>query len=178
MEATAPVVTFARPSAGPVEFAHPAPGPVEFAHPAPGPVTFAHPGCLMAKQRVIEVRGARELRAELKAAGEGLKDLKSANQTVGRTVGTAAGSDAPRRTGRLAAAWRAGAGATKATVTFSVPYAPAVHWGTGPRTGRRGPHNIARNPFAWDAAVRTQPEWLPTYEQAIDKLLDRVKGAA
>ena len=125
---------------------------------------------------VVRVRGARELRAELKGVAEGITDLKAANQSVGRIVGTEASTTAPRRTGRLASAWRAGAAQAKATVTFSVPYANAVHWGTGPRAGKRGPHNIARRPFAWDAAVATQPQWLTEYDRAIQALLDRVTG--
>jgi len=125
---------------------------------------------------VVRVRGAKQLRAELKGVAEGITDLKAANQSVGRIVGTEASATAPRRTGRLAGGWRAGAAQAKAAVTFTAPYANAVHWGTGPRTGKRGPHNIARRPFAWDAAVSTQPQWLAEYDTAIQDLLDRVTG--
>lgn len=131
----------------------------------------------MPRPAVVEVRGAKELRRELKEVATGLGDLKSAHKAVGSIVGREASTTAPARTGRLAAGWRAGAAATRATVTFRAPYANAVHWGTGPRSGLRGPHNIARRPFAWDAAVATRPEWLPEYESAIQSLLDDVKGA-
>jgi hypothetical protein len=128
----------------------------------------------------IQVEGARELRASLKRLGVELDDLKEAHVEVAGVVGRRAVSTAPKRSGRLAGTMRPGAAKAQAAVRFGgarAPYANAVHWGTGPRPGRRGPHNIARNAFAWEAAKDTQPEWEPIYAAAIDHLLALVKGA-
>jgi hypothetical protein len=136
---------------------------------------------MMAAQSTIKVEGVKELRASLKRLGVGLNDLKQAHVEVGNLVGRRAAQDAPKRSGRLAGTMRPGGAATQAVVRFGgarVPYANAVHWGTGARPGKRGPHNIRRNPFAWQAAQDTQGQWEPIYNAAVDDLLAHVKGAS
>jgi hypothetical protein len=77
------------------------------------------------------------------------------------------------RTGRLAASARPGATRTQALIRFggaAVPYGPPVHFGWPA-------HNIEPNPFAFDAAQQTEPEWTEVYTKAIDDILDKIKGA-
>jgi hypothetical protein len=130
-------------------------------------------------QPVVEVQGSRKLRATLKAAGIGLEDFKDIHRKVGEYVEGEAARRAPRRTGRLAGSGRAGSAKTQAVIRFGgarSPYANAVHWGTGPRVGQRGPHNIRRTLFATSAAKDTEPRWIQYYLAEVDRLLDRVKG--
>lgn len=128
----------------------------------------------------VEVEGVRELRASMRRLGQDVHQFKDVHAKVGNYVGATAASGAPRRTGMLAASWRPGAAATQATVRFGgagVRYANAVHWGTGPRPGRRGPHNIAPRPFAVNAAHATEPTWVPWYQDALQRMVNRVRGA-
>lgn len=134
----------------------------------------------MAAPSTIKVEGMRELRASLKRLGFELDDLKGAHVEVASLVGRRASQMAPKRSGRLAGTMRPGGAAAQAVVRFGgarTPYANAVHWGTGPRPGKRGPHNIRKNPFAWQAAQDTQTEWEPIYAHAVDALVAQVKGA-
>jgi hypothetical protein len=128
----------------------------------------------------IRVRGARQLRATLKAAGRDVAEMTETNAEVSRLVATEAASRAPRRTGRLAGSTRPNRSKTKAIVRAggaAVPYANAIHWGTGPRTGRRGPHNIARRPWIWNAAAATQTKVLQLYWTRVQQSIRHVKGA-
>ena len=124
----------------------------------------------------VRVEGVRELRAALRRAGQSLDDFKDTNERVARIVVTEVQRRAPRRTGRLARSARPSKSATRATVSAGgarVPYANAVHWGVGPRPGRRGPHNIRRNPFVWDSIEETEPRWLKEYQAAVEKIADQ-----
>lgn len=128
-----------------------------------------------------QVTGLKELRKALLELGIDVAELKDLNQEVGQFVGSTAATRAPRRSGLLAASWRPGASKTQVTVRFgsaSVPYGNAVHWGTGARPGRRGPHNIPRNPFAWAAARATEPTWLEWYHEQLERLTNKAMEAA
>jgi hypothetical protein len=120
-----------------------------------------------------EVIGGRELRRTLRQAGLDLQDLKDAHAAAARIAANAAADAAPRRTGALAATVRSAgtktAGIVRAGNNTKVPYAGPIHWGWGKR-------HIAANPFASRGAQRSEPEWLPVYEEARDKALDKVKG--
>lgn len=129
---------------------------------------------------VYEVEGARELRASMRKLGQDVNDFKPIHAKVGNYVGSVAATQAPRFTGTLASTWRPGSAATNATVRFggaAAPYANAVHWGTGAREGRTGPHNIRPTPFAVDAAHSTEPTWVPWYQAEMQKMVDKVRGA-
>jgi hypothetical protein len=116
----------------------------------------------------------------MRRAGIDMEDLKAAHAQASQFVGAMAASRAPRQTGMLAASWRPSAAATQATIRFGgarVPYANAVHWGTGARPGKRGPHNIAPNPFVVNTAHDLEPTWVPIYLEAIEAIIDTVRGA-
>lgn len=128
----------------------------------------------------VQVDGARELRSTMRRAGIDMGDLKAAHAEAAQFVGSMSAARAPRRTGMLAASWRPTAGAAQGTVRFGnarVPYANAVHWGTGARAGKRGPHNIAPNPFVVNTAHDLEPTWLPIYLEAIEAIIDTIRGA-
>ncbi|HXJ64919.1 MAG TPA: hypothetical protein VNN79_14280 [Actinomycetota bacterium] len=124
---------------------------------------------------VVQVEGARELRAALKRLGEDLEDFKDIHAQVASQVIAAAGPRIRSRSGRLAGSSRAGSAKTNATVRYGgarIPYAAAVHWGTGARRGRPGPHNITPNRFVVDAAHDTEPAWTDLYYRAVQAKVD------
>lgn len=135
----------------------------------------------MAKSPVhIEVENLKEIQRRIRDLGDAelRKQLRAANKDVATMVVRAAGPLVPRRSGRLAQSLKPSATDTaaygKAGTPARVPYAAAIHWGTGPRSGQRGPHNIKGRPFLWDAADRTLREAVQKYEQQIDDLIERV----
>lgn len=127
----------------------------------------------------FQVEGLSELRRTLKQiADDAPKALREANLTASRRIVEVALPNVPVRTGRLKGTVKAMASATgarmKAGGTTAVPYAPAVHWGTGPRPGMRGPHNIRRRAFLWDAREKLAGEVRDEYERQLEALIDRV----
>lgn len=118
----------------------------------------------------VRVEGARELRRALKAAGDDLGDLKDANQAAAKIVLGEAAPHTPRRSGALAATGRVNRAAGKANVIYGnakVPYGPPIHWGWPAR-------NIKAQPWVTEAADASQPQWLQAYNDAVQKVLDKV----
>lgn len=123
-------------------------------------------------QPVVQVEGARELRASMKAAGEDLGDLKDAHSQVAGFVAGAASAAAPHRSGALAGTVRGNRAATSAVVKAggaAVPYAGVIHWGWPGR-------NIPAHPFLTDTATSTEPTWTDMYFQAVQRIVDRIRG--
>ena len=120
----------------------------------------------------IEVLGARQLRATLRAAGNDLDDLKGTHAAVAAMVAARAAGIAPTRTGALAGSVRGNTARTMAVVRAGgarTPYAGPIHWGWPA-------HSIAANPFASRAATDSEPAWLRLYLDGIDRALAKVKG--
>lgn len=127
----------------------------------------------------FDVQGAARLRATLLEFGVSIEDFKAIHEQVAAFVGATAASNAPRSSGMLAASWRPGAQKAQAVVRFGgsgVPYANAAHWGSGPRPGLRGPHNMPRTLFATSAASDTEPTWSGWYFDELNKKLGKVRG--
>lgn len=128
----------------------------------------------MPRQAVgFQVEGARTLRRTLKAAGDSLGDLKAAHGAAGAIVLPRAKTSAPRRSGALAGNVRASAGATALTLRAGgarVPYAGPIHWGWRKR-------NIAAQPFIAEAVSDTQPAIVRVYEAAVNRIVNRIRGA-
>jgi hypothetical protein len=123
-------------------------------------------------QPVYEVKGAREMRKTLKAAGDDLADLKVAHAAAAQTVATTARPTTPFRTGALAASMRPGATKTAAIIRAGgarVPYANVIHWGWKA-------HKIAPQPWIVDAAIASQAQWEAQYEDAVSTVLQRIRG--
>jgi hypothetical protein len=121
---------------------------------------------------VVEVKGRAQLVRTMRAAGVDLRDLNAANRDAAAVVSPAAAAAAPRRTGRLAATGRPAGTRTMALVRFggaAVPYGPPIHFGWHAR-------RIAPNPFVFEAAQRTEPQWTAVYGAAVEKILDQIKG--
>lgn len=121
---------------------------------------------------VVQVQGRAELVRTMRAAGADLRDLNAANREAAAVVVPAAAAASPRRTGRLAASGRPAGTRTQALVRFgstALPYGPPIHFGWHAR-------NIAPNPFAFEAAQRTEPQWTVVYTRAIDDILATIRG--
>lgn len=122
---------------------------------------------------VVQVEGARQLRATLAKAGVDLADLAEANAKVSGYVAQQAAAKAPRKSGRLAASVRGNRAKSQAVVRTggaSVPYAGPIHWGWPAR-------HIPANTFVVDAAHDTEPEWVAMYLDAVQEVVNQVKGA-
>lgn len=137
----------------------------------------------------IRVEGGRELRRQLKAAGDGSeKAVRDANKNAAEKVVRAALPNVPVRSGKLRGSVRALASQSAGRVTAgraSVPYAAAIHWGEGAgninhstgATVRRANRNIRGRPFLWEAADAMRDQIIEEYADEIDRLLDRtVRG--
>jgi hypothetical protein len=120
----------------------------------------------------VEVEGLARLQSTLRRAELDLGDLKDANARAGAMVAQWAAVRAPRRTGRLGMSVRSARQAKAAVIvagSASVPYAGPIHWGWPAR-------HITAQPWISDAAVETQPSWLPVYAGDIQRVLDTVRG--
>ena len=120
----------------------------------------------------VRVEGAGTLRRTLRAATGNLDDLKDANARVSAMVAQWAAVTAPRRTGQLGGSVRGTRQAARAVInagSASVPYAGVINYGWPAR-------NIAAQPWMSQAAVNTQPSWLPIYQADVQKILDTVRG--
>lgn len=123
----------------------------------------------------VQVEGLSRLLSALRQLGADLGDMSEVNKQVGGIVIASAAPRIRSRTGNLAGSGRAGSAKASATVRYGgarIPYAGAVHWGTGPRIGMRGPHNIAPNRFAVEAAAATEPTWVELFWTELEKRID------
>jgi hypothetical protein len=122
----------------------------------------------------VRVEGSRQARDSLRRAGADLDDLKTAHADIAAIVLPEAASRAPRgRTGRLSSSGRPFASKRDARVAFgggSVRYARPIHWGWPAR-------GIAPDLFLVEGVRATQPRWTAVYRQAVQRILDRVRGA-
>lgn len=134
----------------------------------------------MANQPAVQVDGLKEVRKGLKKLDDkaGKTMLKEAHKTLADKVAALATPDVPvGPTGRLKASVRGlgtVAAATGKAGGKKVPYAAAVHWGTGPRAGLRGPHNIKRRPFLLDALDQLEPDAADEYAHQLQRLIDHL----
>lgn len=135
----------------------------------------------------VRVEGLTKLRGAIRQIGDRdlARALREANLAGAERVVVAALPQVPTLTGALKASvralgsqvsGRAVAGSTGMKAQHSVPYAAAIHWGTGPRTGLPGPHNIRRRPFLWDAAELHRREIADEYAKRIDRILDAIRS--
>ena len=134
----------------------------------------------MANQPAIRVEGLREVRKTLRDLDDAVgKDmLKKAHKSLADQLADLALPHVPvGTTGQLKGSVR-GLGSISAATGKAggarVPYAAAVHWGTGPRPGLKGPHNIARRPFLWDAVEKLRRSGaVEEYARQLEDILDR-----
>lgn len=120
----------------------------------------------------VEVKGAKELRKQLKAAGDDLGDLKDTHKKIAQIVEFDALQLAPVVTGGLVGSIRASGTQTSAIVRAgrkSVPYAGPIHWGWPAR-------NIAAQPFLVDAQSQKYEDWMSEYTDLVDRALTKISG--
>ena len=117
---------------------------------------------------VVRVEGLRKLRRELKEVSADLpKELSKVGRDAAGIVAATAQQIAPRRSGRLAAAVKPGVTVGGAHVKVSnVVYAKPIHFGW-----RR--HNIAPNPFLYDALDQRRDEVIERYRDGVAQVLAR-----
>ncbi|GAA3342980.1 hypothetical protein GCM10017714_33650 [Curtobacterium pusillum] len=124
-------------------------------------------------ETVVQVDGARKLRATLKAAGDDLTDLKAAHREAAEIAARASAALAPvGPTGRLQRTIRASGTKTAGVIragTARVPYAPVIHWGWPKR-------RIKAQPFLSDGARDSEGRWLPVYINHLDTIVQRIEG--
>lgn len=122
----------------------------------------------------VHTQGLRDLRKDLKAIERTLpRELTHALKEAAEEVIPTARGLAPKRSGRLAASLKASAAGTKASIRSRLPYANAVHWGTGARRGKPGPHNIAPSKFITRAVDIKKDAVVDTLADAIEDLAKR-----
>ena len=120
----------------------------------------------------VEVVGGARLRRTLRRAGVDVKRLTALNREAAETVLPTATSTAPRASGRLATTGRTGATTRAGLIRFGskrLPYAGPIHYGWPAR-------NIAPQPWATEAAQRTEGAWTDVYQQGIESLLASIQG--
>lgn len=126
----------------------------------------------MAKRPLIQIEGARELRKQLRAAGDNLEDLKAANQRAADIAASEARRRAPKLTGALAGDIRTSGTKTAGIIRAGrkkIPYAGPIHWGWPAR-------GIEARPYITEGAQQTESIWVPIYEALLDKELSKIKG--
>lgn len=131
----------------------------------------------------IEVKGLKELTKALKQLDpEMVKELKAVNKDAAQVIATSAKGIVPRRSGRLANSIRAGAttksGVVRAGNNGKVPYGPGIHFGVGPRPGRKGPHSVKPNPFIYSALDARRQAVEASWSKAVEKIVERASDGA
>jgi len=129
----------------------------------------------------VETGAARDLAKQFRAAGDDLSDLKAANTEAAGIAAAETRARVPRQSGTLAATIRStgtkSAGVIRAGKK-SVPYAGVIHFGTEKaKSDFWKAHKIVGQPFAADAAKATEPIWGKVYQEAVQRALQRIKGA-
>lgn len=118
----------------------------------------------------VQVSGAREFRAAMKAMEADLSDLTSVNKAAAQPVLNEARQRVPILTGNLRDSHKLKATRTSARVMAGsgvVPYAGPIHFGWPS-------HNIEANPWLWESAADKETEVVNEYEKHIEALIRKV----
>lgn len=120
----------------------------------------------------LRVEGGRQLRTSVRNAVGDLKDLKDAHKEAADLVARESRPAAPHRTGRLAGSVRSAGTAGQAIIRAGgarIPYAGPIHFGWAAR-------HIKPQPFITETAQRTEPQWTEMYHDAVQNIVDKIKG--
>lgn len=116
----------------------------------------------------IQVSGLKRTVRELKKLdAETPKAVKALNREAATIVAVDAAARAPKRSGKLARSIRPGATQSAGTVragSKAIPYAAPIHFGWPS-------HNIAPQPFLYQALDHRRLEVVAAYEHGIHKLV-------
>ncbi len=124
----------------------------------------------------IKVVGLKDTLKALEAIGTPAAEIKAAGYEAGEIVAAAARNRAPERTGKLRRSIRTAKMLRKVEVRAGgakVPYANPIHWGWFYDRENFIQKNIMPNPFLAKALGVTRDEVLKTYNDNIQKLLNR-----
>jgi len=134
----------------------------------------------VAQTLTIQITGIRELRKALKATEATLpRELRKALNEVGGIIVADARPHIPVRSGKLAGSLRPRSTQTAAQVvlgTARTPYAQAVYWGTGHRSGRRGPHNIRPHRVMHESFERQKIPIFVAFGAVLDRLAKTIEA--
>lgn len=120
-----------------------------------------------------EVVGGARFRKTLKDVEGGLTELTAIHQQVADIAASRARIRVPVLTGTLRSTIRASGTKSMAVIRAgfaSVPYAGVHEWGW-PK------HHIKERSYLRDGAHETEPQWRKVYDDRVDELLEKVKGA-
>jgi len=119
------------------------------------------------------VRGWRELRKHLRAAGDDLTDLKDSNAEAASIAAAEIKRRAPVVSGSLQKTVRSAgtksAGVVRVGNNSKVRYAGPIVWGWGRK-------HIAANPFPSRGARASEPRWTGVYEDFMNRVIAKIKG--
>ena len=118
----------------------------------------------------VQVRGAKELRAAMRAANADLKDWTAVHRRAAQPVLETARDIVPVLSGALRDTLTIRATRTSARVTAGsgvVPYAGPIHFGWPA-------HNIAAQPFLWDAADVSTDDVADIYNKGVEAIVRKV----
>ena len=116
---------------------------------------------------IVQVEGAREVRATLKALGKGTRDMTQVHRKVAAMVIGPAASRTRRRSGALAGSYRPKVSAAKAQVASTLVYAPVQEFGW-PR------HNITPSHALESTVEDLAPSIAEEYRRHVDDLVGRL----
>ena len=126
----------------------------------------------MANAPGVLTEGIKDLRRDMRALDKALpKELTKALKAAAEEVLPTARALAPKRSGRLASSLTASGAANRASIRSNLPYSNAVHWGTGARPNRPGPHNIRPTKFVVKAIDQKS-------NAVVDRLGDEIEALA
>lgn len=127
-------------------------------------------------QPAIRVGGMRKVRAQMRAAGDDLSDLRDLHKRLADDVADTAKTKTPVRSGRLQRSVRGSGTKTAARVRTgnnrksgptSVPYAGPIHFGWGAR-------GIRPQPFMYDALDDRRRDVIQAYNDEVAAMVRRV----
>lgn len=116
-----------------------------------------------ASKGAVKVDGVREVQRALKKLDADAADLKVAHLAVSSALVPGVTQRTPRRSGALAAGWKAGSTKTRARITNTERYAGPIEYGW-PK------HNIEPARMVRDTVAAESKTILDTYEHEIAKL--------
>lgn len=117
----------------------------------------------MAGNDRVRVEGVREVQTALKRLEVSSRDLSGAHRQVVSGLLPGIAIRTPRRTGRLASSWGAGATKTRGKITSSAPYAGVIEYGWSA-------HSIEPARMVRDTIEGAQRDIVKGYERELERL--------
>jgi len=118
----------------------------------------------------FKLDGFSQLSSSLHSAADDLAHMDRANAVASDIVTADARGRAPRLTGALAASIAAAPESDGAAVVATVAYAGVIEFGSPRR-------NIAAQPYMRPAVEATEQQYMTTYTDEVQTVLNRVRGA-